>query len=166
VKKKGRQDGKKQSAAFLLSQVGAHSAEVFAELLKPLHLSPLHSGILWMLSRSAGVSQRELAATLKIHQSRLVGLLDQLEERGLVERQGHTIDRRLYALHLTAKGQATLERLTRLKEEHRRLIFGAISEEECAQLADILQRIAEARGLTPGVHPSYRWLGRKIGAKT
>ncbi len=134
-------------------------------MLTPLQLSPAHSGILWILGRSAGVSQKELASTLKIHPSRLVALLDELEGRGLVERRGHTVDRRLYALHLTAKGQAAFEKIRHLAEEHLKLICGALSNTECAQLTEMLQRIAEERGLTPGVHPGYRWLGRKIRSK-
>jgi DNA-binding MarR family transcriptional regulator len=164
VKKKTRQPRLKPNAAFLLSQVGAHSAETFAKLLAPLQLSPAHSGILWMLGQSAGMSQKALASSLKIHASRLVALLDELEERGLVERRGHS-DRRFYALHLTAKGQAAFEKIRRLAEEHQKLLCGVLSDQECAQLTKMLQRIAEQRGLTPGVHPGYRWLGRKIRSK-
>ena len=151
----------KQSPAFLLSQVGAHAASVFARLLVPLDLTPPHSGILWMLGRSGGLSQRQLAAALKIHPSRLVAILDELEDRGLVERQAHTHDRRLYALHLTKKGQATFQRLGRIAQEHRTLMCAGLSEKECDQLTDLLQRIAEQQGLTPGVHPGYRRLGKR-----
>jgi len=153
---------KKQNPAFLLSQVGAHAAEVYASLLVPLKLTPAYSGILWMLGRSGGLSQRQLAAAIKIYPSRLVAILDELEDRGLVERQEHTTDRRLYALHLTRKGEATFERLKRTAAEHRARICAALSEAECEQLADLLQRIADDQGLNPGVHPGYRWLGRKI----
>ena len=165
MKQKGGPDWNKPNAAFLLSQVGAHAAETYAILLTPLQLEPAHAGIMWMLGRSAGVSQREMAATLQIHPSRLVSILDGLEGRGLVERRANAADRRLYALHLTPQGQATLEELMRLAQEHRKLICAALSEKECEQLAGLLQRIADERGLTPGVHPGYRWLGRKISAK-
>src|SRR5215510_4673364 len=121
---------RKQNPAFLLSQVGAHAAEVFASLLVPLKLTPAHSGIIWMLGRSGGLSQRQLAAILKIHPSRLVAILDELEGRGLVERQAHAKDRRLYALHLTKKGEATFEELRRTAEEHRRAICAGLSEKE------------------------------------
>jgi DNA-binding MarR family transcriptional regulator len=156
------QPGRKQNPAFLLSQVGAHSAEVYATLLVPLKLTPAYSGILWMLGRSGGLSQRQLAGAIKIHPSRLVAILDELEDRGLVERQAHANDRRLYALHLTKKGESIFEKLRGIASEHRKLICSALSEEECDQLADFLQRIAEQQGLIPGVHPGYRWLGRKI----
>jgi DNA-binding MarR family transcriptional regulator len=118
-----------------------------------------------MLGRSGGLSQRDLASKLKIHPSRLVAILDELEERGLLERRSNVDDRRLYAVHLTVKGEATLERLMRVAEQHVQLICAALTEKECEQLAGFLQRIAVQRGLTPGVHPGYRWLGRKIRPK-
>src|SRR4030095_9465072 len=97
--KKREPSRNKPNAAFLLSQVGAHSAEVFAKLIGPLQLTPAHSGILWMLGRSAGMSQRQLASTLKIHPSRLVALLDEPEDRRRVDRhapprRASQIDRR------------------------------------------------------------------------
>jgi DNA-binding MarR family transcriptional regulator len=164
MKRKGpnKPRAKNQNPAFLLSQVGAHAAEVFASLLVPLKLSPAHSGILWMLGRTGGLSQRQLAAAIRIHPSRLVAILDELEDRGLVERQEHAKDRRLYALHLTTKGEGTFEKLRRTAEEHRKVICSGLSETECEQLTRLLQRIADEQGLIPGVHPGYRWLGRKI----
>jgi len=118
-----------------------------------------------MLNRSPGISQQEMAATLKIHPSRIVGLLDELEGRGLIERGGHAKDRRLYAVRLTASGQKLFEEIRQITEKHLKLICNALTEQECQQLAAYLQRIAEERKLTPGVHPGYRWLGRKIRTK-
>ena len=114
-----------------------------------------------MLGRSGGLSQRQLATATKIHPSRLVAVLDDLESRGLVERQDHAGDRRLYALHLTKKGEASFQRLRRIAQEHRTLMCAGLSAQECDKLTDLLQLIADRQGLTPGVHPGYRRLGRK-----
>jgi DNA-binding MarR family transcriptional regulator len=155
----------KPTVAFLLSQVGAHSAEVYAGLLAPLHLSPAHSGIIWMLSRSSGINQQELASALKIHPSRLVGLLDTLEKRGYVERRAHETDRRVYSLCLTAAGTAVFDEISRVAEEHQRAICGSLTEAEGEQLGAFLERIAVDRELGRGVHPGYRWLGRTVVRK-
>src|SRR5262245_14776605 len=106
--KKHESGQRRQGAAFLIAQVGAHAAARFAERLAPLHLSPPHAGILRVLSRSAGLSQQELASILNMHPSRLVGLVDELETSGFVKRQENVGDRRTYALHLTDEGQAIL----------------------------------------------------------
>ena len=97
--------------AFLLAQLGAHAASQFAEKLAVLHLTPPDAGILRLLRVSAGLSQQELAARLRIHPSRLVAILDNLEKRGFVQRRANPEDRRLSALHLTKAGGQALEKV-------------------------------------------------------
>jgi len=150
-----------QGAAFLLAQVGSHAAARFAERLAPLQLSPPHAGILRALAKSAGLSQQELASMLRIHSSRLVGLLDELETRGFVERQENEDDRRTYALHLTEEGRAILGEIGRVARERQESLLASIGKDEREHLADLLQRIADEQGLTPGVHPGISRLGRK-----
>jgi len=129
--------------------------------MAPLGLSPAHAWILGVLARSAGLSQQELATTLKIHPSRLVAIVDELESGGLVERRQNVDDRRTYALHLTRKGQATLGDVGRVAREHHDALCAALDEAEREQLADLLQRIADDQGLAPGVHPGFARMGKK-----
>jgi DNA-binding MarR family transcriptional regulator len=159
--KKHEPGQRRQGAAFLLAQVGAHAAARFAERLAPLRLSPPHVGILRALAKSAGLSQQELASMLKIHSSRLVGLLDELEMRGFLMRQENADDRRTYALHLTEEGQATLIEIGRVAKEHQDSLLASLGKEERERLADLLQRIADDQGLTPGVHPGFSRIGRE-----
>jgi DNA-binding MarR family transcriptional regulator len=149
------------SAAFLLAQIGAHAARKFAERLAPIHLSPPHVGILGILRRSEGLSQQDLAVVLRMHPSSLVAVIDELEERGLVERKDSPDDRRIYELHLTDKGQATLSDIGRIAHEHNKSLCAALSDEEREQLRGLLQRIADEQGLARGVHPGFSRLGRR-----
>jgi len=82
-----------------------------------------------------------------------------------LEIDSHAQDRRLYAVHLTAAGQKLFDEVRQLTEQHQKLICKALTDKECQQLAAYLQRIADQRKLTLGVHPGYRWLGRKIKPK-
>lgn len=147
--------------AFLLTQVGAHAAKQFAERLSPLKLSPPHAGILRRLSHSSGVSQRELAAHLGMHASRLVGVVDEMESLGLVVREGNTDDRRTYSLQITPKGREVLKEIGEIAHQHNEALSAALSPEERELLAGLLQRIADQQGLTRGVHPGYSRLGSK-----
>ena len=147
------------SLAFLLSQVGAHSAARFAGRLAPLQLAPAHAGILHVLRQADGLSQQALGEKLGVFPSRLVELLDGLEERGLVERRASPTDRRRHALYLTEKGREMLRQIDRVAGEHQDALCAALTEPERAQLAALLRRIADEQGLTPGVHPGYRTLG-------
>jgi DNA-binding MarR family transcriptional regulator len=142
-------------AAFLLAQVGAHAASKFAERLAELKLVPAHAGIFRILAAKPAITQQALATTLGTLPSRLVALIDDLESRGLVERRPHETDRRSYALHLTESGISTLQVIGRIAREHQQSLLAALSEEEQAQLAALLQRVADQQRLTPRVHPGY-----------
>jgi hypothetical protein len=89
--------------------------------------------------------------------SRLVLLLDELEKKGLLKRRTRSKDRRSYALALTRKDKAKLDRVRRIAEEHRELCAG-LSDAERAELRKLLVRIANQQQLRPGVHPGYRTL--------
>ena len=145
--------------AFLLSQVGSHASARFAARLEPLGLKPPHAGILRVIEQADGLSQQALGEKLGMFPSRLVTVLDELEERGLVERRDSPTDRRSYALYLTGPGRDALEQIGRVGREHQDSLCAALDESERAQLAAFLTRIAAEQGLTPGVHPGFRKLG-------
>jgi DNA-binding MarR family transcriptional regulator len=145
----------------LLAQLGAHAAMRFSERMAPLELGPPHAGILRAIGVSEGMSQKALAQLLGIVPSRLVELLDELGARGLVERRDDEEDRRVYALHLTRKGVQTLEAIGRVAEEHQQALLVALTPEERATLASLLQRVADQQGLVRGVHPGFSRLGRR-----
>ena len=150
------------STAFLLAQVGAHAAGQFGERLKSLHLLRPHAGILRLIGAAPGLSQQELGRRLAILPSQLVAFLDELQERGLIERRQDPTDRRTYALHLTALGRNTVEQIGRIAREHDNATCGALNSDEKQQLNGLLSKIANQQGLSPGVHPGYRRLGRKL----
>lgn len=141
--------------AFLLAQIGAHAAARFAERLEPLGLTPSEAGVLWNLSHQPGMTQRALAEHLGAFPSRVVILLDGLEEKGLVERHRGPGDRRAHALRLTAAGRARLNDLRRISRQHQDDLCAALDSAERDQLRDLLARIAAQQGLRARVHPGY-----------
>ncbi|WP_344263116.1 MarR family winged helix-turn-helix transcriptional regulator [Actinomadura napierensis] len=148
-------------AAFLLAQLGAHAAGLFAERIAGLDLTPAQAGLLRMLATNPGRSQRELAGDLGMPPSRFVPFADELEERGLIERRRNPSDRRIYALHLTGKGEKLLAELAQVGMNHEQQICESLSPEEHGQLLELLRRIADQQGLHPDVHPGYRRLHPK-----
>ncbi len=97
------------SPAFLIAQVGAHAASQFAERLAKEKLAARHAGILRILNSTPAITQQRLATILGMVPSRLVVFVDEMEERGLIERRENPDDRRRYALHITEKGRSTLK---------------------------------------------------------
>lgn len=141
------------TVGFLLSQLGAANAKRFREVLAPVGLEPRQFAVLRHLARAEGLSQQALADNLHIPPSRMVALIDELEERGLAERRPNPEDRRARALFLTDTGRDVLGRATALGMAHEAAVCSVLRPGERDQLIDALQRIAGSQGLTPGVHP-------------
>jgi DNA-binding MarR family transcriptional regulator len=145
-------------AAFLLSQLGAHAADRFGERIKGLGIAPRHAGILRIIATTPACNQRALAKRLGVLPSRMVILLDELTEKGLVQRRRSATDRRHSEIVLTRGGQRMLEKLSRLAAEHEADLCAALSAKEREQLAALGRKIVHQQGLTPDVHPGYRKL--------
>ena len=143
-------------SAFLLAAVGAHATARFAERVAELDLTPPQVGMLRLIAASPGQSQQSVAQELGTPPSRLVGLVDALADRGLVERRRNREDRRLHALHLTEAGEAMLGKIAAIGREHDDAICRSLDAAERRQLRALLTRIADDQGLRPGVHPGYR----------
>jgi DNA-binding MarR family transcriptional regulator len=156
-----QQPAREGGVAFLLAQLGAHAAAAFAERIRPLGLTPPQAGVLRRLGQFPGQSQRGLADALGMHAPRLVALIDELEDRGLVARDRDPEDRRNYAISLTDEGRRALAELGGVAREHELAIAAALDDDERAQLLGLLRRIAEEQGLRPGVHPGFRRMGRR-----
>jgi DNA-binding MarR family transcriptional regulator len=139
---------------FLISQLGFVISGRFKGILAPLGLEPRHFLVLRHLANTEGSSQHALGQALHIPASRMVGIVDALEQRGLLERRANPTDRRARALHLTAEGRRVLDRAFQLAVEHERAICAGLSAEERDQLLGLLRRLPFVRELVPGVHPA------------
>lgn len=146
--------------AFLVAQVGGLAAMRFAERLAPLQLDPPQAGLLRAVGAEPGRSQQSVAAQLGLVPSRLVSLVDELEERGLVQRRRNPRDRRHHALHLTTLGEERLADIGRVATTHGEDFLAPLTDRERATLERLLDRLANHHGLAPGVHPGYRALGK------
>ena len=153
------------NVAFLLSQLGHRSTSVFADLIASIDLTPPHSGILRAIAAEPGRSQQALSGQLGLLPSRVVAYVDELEDRGYVERRRNPDDRRLHALHLTASGKKVLTKIGELGRQHDRLLTAGLDAQQRDTLHQLLATIAEHQGLTPHVHPGYRALGRTTNSR-
>jgi DNA-binding MarR family transcriptional regulator len=148
---------RRSSVAFLLAQVGALAAERFGERAATIGLSRAQAGLLRAIASSdAPLTQQALATNLDLAPSRLVVLVDELADAGVLERRPVEDDRRAYAVHLTAAGKELFAKLAAIGREHEHTFTSALTESERAKLGELLQKLADAHGLRAGVHPGYR----------
>src|SRR5512132_1688024 len=94
-----------RSVGFLISQLGFFSSKRFMEALRPVGIDPREFLLMRFVAASEGQSQQALAERMAIPASRMVALVDHLEEAGLLERRLDPEDRRVRWLHLTRKGR-------------------------------------------------------------
>ena len=104
-------------------------------------LSPGRVGLLIYIDANPGVTQSRLAEAAGRDRSTMVGVLDQLEARGLTERR-RGVDRRTNGLWLTRNGRALLGRALRAIARHERRISARLSAAERRQLLALLDKIS------------------------
>lgn len=141
------------SLAFLLSQVGIFASRRFHEAIGAIDLHPGWFLVLNVVDATEGRSQQEIAEAIEVPPSRMVAIVDELEERGLIERRPHPGDRRIRALYLTAKGRRALLKGRQIAREHEQRMTKGMSSEEHRRLVELLQKMAASQGLGTGVHP-------------
>jgi DNA-binding MarR family transcriptional regulator len=150
-------------AAYLLSQVGAHSSQRWHERLAPIGLDPRSVLVLRHVGAAQGRTQASLATSLAVPPSRIVGIVDELEQRRLVERRANRSDRRAHALWLTSRGRKVLDEVMTVSRAHEIDICAGLSEADRRQLISLLSVIVAEQELSIGGHPK---LPSEAGTKT
>jgi len=85
--------------------------------------------------------QCDVTAHLKVKPSTANGILDRMEEKGLLRRSISGTDARKRLITLTEKGQSQQETFREKFEETETLMVGGLSLEEIRQLHLLLQRV-------------------------
>ena len=113
------------------------------ERLEPLGLSPRAWGVLSTLAESGPLPQIELATVTGTDRTAMVYLLDELEERRLVERVRNPEDRRSFLIHLTATGTETQRQAAAALAQQAETLLKPLDAAERRQLIDLLTRVAD-----------------------
>ena len=149
-------DAPPRSVGFLLSQLGFFTSKGFMEALDPLGIGPREFLLMRFVAASDGQSQQALAERLAVPPSRMVALVDHLEDAGLVERRPDPQDRRVRGLFLTRKGRGVLKRASEVAIEHETRLCAGINRDEREQLIDLLQKLQSSQTELGGVHPGLQ----------
>jgi DNA-binding MarR family transcriptional regulator len=143
--------------------VGAYASRRFAERIAEVGLHPPLFRVLNVVDAAEGRSQQAIGEAIQAPASRMVALVDELEQRGLVERRPDPDDRRIRALYLTPAGKKVLAKGRRIATRHEEELTRGMSASDKKRLVAILQRLVEAQELGEGVHPGLSDPGGRKG---
>jgi len=137
------------TTGMLLVKLGRVVEARFKEALKPTELTPKHLGVLFEV-RANPTSQQLLCETIDVDASKLVGILNDLEEDGLIVRRRDPDDRRRHIVELTKEARARLEKAEKVAKSVEEEFFAGLGEDERAQLRLLLARVADTTGVIRG----------------
>ncbi|MET9142562.1 MULTISPECIES: MarR family winged helix-turn-helix transcriptional regulator [unclassified Streptomyces] len=152
-----RSAGADEPLGFVIASVGNAAALAFESALAVEGLHPRHFAVLRGLRDGEEHSQQQLASSLGIPASRLVGLLALLIDRELVERRESPADARVKLVRLRAEGRAELERLIRLAGASERRLTAGLTAGDKAELRRLLGIVHANVAAEPGGRPARVW---------
>jgi DNA-binding MarR family transcriptional regulator len=112
------------------------------EELELAGFSPYDYSVLVLAADGTCRTQGTIADALGLDRSQLVGLLDGLEERALIERKRDPEDRRRHTIVLTADGKKQLARLRSIVKRIEDEFFAPLEADEREQLHELLLQVA------------------------
>lgn len=131
-----------ESTTFLLKRLGYAAKERALAAYEATGLHPYHHAVLLVLGEGSRETQGSIADALGYDRGQLVGLLDELEERELVERRRDPNDRRRHLVRLTPVGTKTLRRLRSIAGQIEDDFLAPLDAEERVALHSLLRRLA------------------------
>jgi DNA-binding MarR family transcriptional regulator len=131
------------STAFLLKRLGFAAKEQAMRAYEESGLGPYHHAILVALDEETHETQGSIADALGYDRGQLVGLLDELEERGLIERRRDPADRRRQIVNMTPAGKKALNRLRGIAQRLEDDLLSPLDPVEQRRLHELLLRLAE-----------------------
>lgn len=100
--------------------------------------------VLSLVAANPGSSQTALARRAGLNKSALVGIVDQLEQRGLISRDRSEADRRRYGITVTPAGDQAMQVLFAAVNAEEAAIREALGEHDMDVLLILLDRAIEA----------------------
>lgn len=112
--------------------------------VSPYDVTPVQTHVLLYLQQHGGqVPQQELADYLRVKPSTVNGVLDRMEEKGLVRRSVSGKDARRRLIHLTGKGEEQQALFQQSFLDAEQAMVRGFSQEERETLVSLLERVIQ-----------------------
>ncbi|MFE0379385.1 MarR family winged helix-turn-helix transcriptional regulator [Streptomyces inhibens] len=136
-------DRLRRRASRLLSQLTVRSDRLINEGLAQVDARKWHYAVLASLQEYGPGSQATLSRRTGIYRSDMVGVLNELAERDLVERVPDPDDRRRNIITISARGRRRLPRLDKVLDDLHDELLAPLSPAERDQFVQLLTRLLE-----------------------
>jgi DNA-binding MarR family transcriptional regulator len=117
---------------------------IFLEETAEQGITPVQFAALAEVQRAPGTDQRTLARSIGFDTSTIGGVIDRLESRGLLERNGSPHDRRVRLISLTEAGSALLAAAVPPMLRAQQRMLAPLSADERAAFMRMLRQLVEA----------------------
>ena len=114
---------------------------VFLKRMAVYELRPVDFSVLSLITHNSGITSRQLCTALGILPPNLVGMVNQLEKRGLITREPHPSDGRAVGLHLSSKGAHLMAQAEETAKELEAAATDRLTAAERKTLIRLLQKI-------------------------
>lgn len=108
------------------------------------HVSLSHMHVLWLLQHHGAMAMSRLAELLDVSFSNATGIIDRMEEKGLVERVRVPDDRRLVLVRPAGAGLHALVASEASKREGLRSVIGRLTDTERPVVLEALRSLRRA----------------------
>jgi MarR family transcriptional regulator, 2-MHQ and catechol-resistance regulon repressor len=125
----------------LLAECYQRFEQLSSNHVRTLGLTPSQFDIIATLGNTPGMTFKELGEKTLITKGTLTGIVDRLEDKGLVKRVEQVEDRRCTIVKLTPRGEREFERVFWPHLRHCRQAFAAYGESDFATLEKELARL-------------------------
>jgi DNA-binding MarR family transcriptional regulator len=129
--------------SWLLNQAAIPANRLVAACLAGIQARRHHYVLLAALDEVGSASQAELSRRTTIDRSDMVATVNELAERGLVQRAPDPTDRRRNVVSLTAAGRRHLRKLDTLLTKVQDDLLAPLSPDEREQLVHLLTRVVD-----------------------
>lgn len=108
-------------------------------------LSLIHLSVLALLEAEGPVSMGRIADELDVSHASATGIIDRMEERGIVERRAASDDRRVTHIHITDAGTAVSRELLARRRAQLRTVLAELSDDDVAAFLRGVRAMRAAR---------------------
>lgn len=113
------------------------------ESVRQCGLTHAQFDIIATLGNTQGMTYKELGEKTLITKGTLTGVIDRLEQKGLVERERSCDDKRSFYVRLTANGEAAFRDVFPKVIEHGRQLFSSLSDSDFDDIDASLRKLKQ-----------------------